>query len=237
MPYFSRFLNLFFPAQCLACDGRVLEHGTLCPACWQAMTFLSAPQCARCGLPFEYALGPEACCGECLREMPPFATARAVLRYDDASRALILKLKFQDNTTLAPYLGAWLARAGAEALPRTELIVPVPLHYWRFVKRRYNQAALLARALSRHNGAPVLPDALKRIRATAPQTGLSAKERIKNVRGAFLVHPRRAERISGKNILLIDDVYTTGATLRACTKALLKAGAREVNVLTLARRV
>jgi len=190
-----------------------------------------------CGMPFDFALEAGNLCAACLRARPPFSRARAAMRYDEHSSRLIFRLKYQDDTRLAAVFAPWLAGAGRELLQSADALVPVPLHYWRFLGRRYNQAALLARALSRHTGLPLLPDALERVRATAQQTGLSARQRAKNVRGAFRAHPRRAHHIQGKSLVLLDDVFTTGATLRACTRALLAAGAAGVSVLTLAKRV
>lgn len=237
----ARALNLFFPPQCIQCRSIVAENGTLCAECWQSLTFIAEPCCPRCGTPFEFALGAaahseeHALCADCIRTPPVFSRARAVLRYDAASRALVLKLKFHDDTALAATYGPWLARAGGDLLIGVDAIVPVPLHYWRYVGRRYNQAALLAGALARAGGIPLL-NALARTRATAPQSGLRKKKRAENVAGAFAVPEAMRERIRGKTVLLVDDVYTTGATLNACAAALFDARARDVRVVTLARR-
>jgi len=230
-------LNLLFPPQCLNCNVPVAAHGTLCLTCWQQVRFISEPYCACCGHPFDYALGDGALCGACMREPPPYAMARAVFHYDEHSRSLVTKLKYADQTQLAAIYGTWLARFGKELVRQSDVIVPVPLHYWRFVGRRYNQSALLARALHKQCGLPCLPDALKRIRATQPQPGLTYKQRQANVKGAFAAHPRYAPTLKGKTILLIDDVLTTSATTAQCAKTLLKAGAMHVHVLTLARKV
>jgi ComF family protein len=233
----SALLNLLFPPQCLSCDALVPTHGTLCLTCWQKVSFITEPFCACCGLPFEFALGDGALCGECLREHPPFSRARAALRYDEHSKSLILKLKYHDQSYLSRIYGAWLAKAGAEMLAASDVIVPVPLHYWRFVSRRYNQSALLAQSLSKACGLPCLPDGLLRTRKTASQAGLTRAQRFDNVRGAFTANRKHAAKLAGKSVLLVDDVMTTGATLEQCCKALLKAGASTVNVLTLARTV
>lgn len=233
----ARALNLVFPPQCLSCDALVTEHGTLCLECWHQTRFITDPYCAACGLPFDYALGKDALCGECMRERPDYGRARSVFRYDEHSRHLVTRLKYSDQTQLAGIYGAWLERFGRELIAVSDVIIPVPLHYWRFVGRRYNQSALLAKALQKHCKLPVLLDGLKRTRATTPQPGLTRKQRIDNVRGAFAVPEKHHATLKGKNILLIDDVMTTSATVSACTKALLKAGATQVNVLTLARKV
>lgn len=230
-------LDLLFPPQCLLCETFVSRFGVLCAQCWPAIGFIAPPYCIRCGLPFAYTLGEGAVCAECIRDSPPYAQARAALRYDDASRKLVMALKYHDQQQLARTYARWMMQAGAELLARTDLIVPVPLHKRRFLSRRYNQSALLAQALARESSLPVCADALVRVRATMPQTGLSRTERQKNLKNAFGASPRHAEHLRGKNILLIDDVMTTGTTLLHCTKALHFVHAAEVNVLTLARRV
>lgn len=227
-------LNLFFPPQCLVCETLVPAHGTLCTGCWNGVPFISQPMCACCGSPLEFAVDDTTLCGECLRQHPPFSRARSAFVYNDASRTLVLKLKYQDEMYLAPIFAGWMASAGAELVRASDAIVPVPLHYWRMMSRRYNQSLLLARGLSKHTGLPLLADTLRRTRHTRQQKGLTRAQREKNVQGAFSV--LGAEAIKGKTILLVDDVITTGATLDACTQALLKAGAAQVNVLTLARR-
>ena len=234
-PLLTRLLDTVFPPQCLNCDTLVTAYGTLCQPCWQQVAFITPPYCHACGLPFEYTLGHEALCGECIYTLPPFAQARAAIRYDEHSRGMVLKLKYADQTQLAPIYGTWLARAGKELIEQCDILVPVPLHYRRFIGRRYNQSALLAYSLTTHTGLPVIPDALVRKRHTPPQAGLSKKQRNDNVKGAFHAHPKHAAQIKGRSILLIDDVMTTSATAAQCSKALLDAGASRVHVLTLAR--
>ena len=235
-PMLRPLLDFLFPPQCLICNTVVPAHGTLCLTCWQQVGFITDPYCACCGQPFEFALGKDMMCGDCLRERPVYGRARAVFRYNEHSRALVTKLKYADQTHLCAVYGGWLANFGKELVAVSDLIVPVPLHYWRFVGRRYNQSALLAQALARHCGLPVLPDGLKRIRATRPQPGLTRKQRWQNVQGAFAMPPRHASSIKGKSILLIDDVMTTASTINECTKTLLDNGALQVNVMTLAKK-
>jgi ComF family protein len=233
----ARALDLLFPPQCLHCDTLVPTHGTLCLPCWQGIAFIADPFCRCCGHPFDFTMGEEALCANCMREMPPYVHARAVMRYNDASRSLVLKLKYQDQLYLAQIYGTWLAKAGRELIGNCDLIVPVPLYYWRFVSRRYNQSALLGEALARHCALPVIPDALTRLRATQSQSGLTFAQRRDNVKGAFSVNEKHAASLKGKTVLLIDDVMTTGETLSECAHALLAAGAMRVHVLTLARTV
>lgn len=230
-------LNLIFPPQCLNCNLLVPSHGTLCLSCWQGIEFITDPCCQCCGYPFAFATGEQSLCGECLQSPPPYARARAAFRYSDASRDLVRKLKFHDQTLLARIFATWLISAGRPLIDDCELIVPVPLHYWRFVRRRYNQSALLAQSLSRQCGLPVLVDGLSRTRNTPPQSSLTRKQRIENVRDVFTVTPRHARAIRGRRVLLVDDVITTAATVRECTQALLAAGAASVQVLALARTV
>lgn len=230
-------LDVIFPPQCLKCDTLVPTYGTLCQPCWQQVAFITPPFCHACGLPFEYALGDGALCGDCIHDLPPFTQARSAIRYDKHGKGLVLKLKYGDQTQLAAIYGPWLARCGQELLADADMIVPVPLHYWRFVSRRYNQSALLADSLKKQSAIPVIHDALTRTRPTKPQAGLTRRQRLNNVRGAFAINPRRQEAIKGQNIVLVDDVMTTSATASHCARALLAAGAQRVSVLTLARAV
>lgn len=233
----TRLLNLLFPPQCINCDTRVPMHGTLCIPCWQKIQFISDPMCHCCGLPFDYEIGNEALCGACLFERPPYAKARAAFRYDEHSKRLVTRFKYSDQTHLAHVYSAWLAKAAGEMIMQTDIIIPVPLHYFRFVNRRFNQSALLAHALSKKTKIKHMQSILKRKRNTISQTGLTRKQREKNVKGAFSMSSRAKKIIKGKNILLVDDVMTTGSTIEQCAKILLKGGAMQVNVLTLARAI
>jgi ComF family protein len=203
---------------------------------------LSSPLCACCGSPFEFdPLGgadtASLLCGACLRAPPLFARARAVFRYDDASRGLILAFKHADRLHGAPAYGEWLARAGAELLSSATYVAPVPLHWTRLAWRRYNQAALLAEAAARVAGRTVIPDLLVRARRTPQQGDLGAAARRRNVRRAFRVNDRHRDKLRDQRIVLVDDVFTTGATVEECTRALLDVGAAAVDILTLARVV
>ncbi len=230
-------LNALLPPRCLGCRTVVARTAALCADCWKGVQFLDPPLCARCGFPLEYDLGPEVLCGACVREPPGFDRARAVMRYDEGSRGLVLGFKYADRTEGAAAYGAWLARAGAELTAEADLIAPVPLHWLRLFARRFNQAALLAQALGRETGLPVVPDLLLRRRHTPSQGRLSADQRRRNVAGAFAVRGARAPRLAGRRVLLVDDVLTTGATAAACARTLRRAGASAVDVLVLARVV
>ncbi|OAN53157.1 competence protein ComF [Paramagnetospirillum marisnigri] len=233
---FARFvIDALLPPLCLACQAPVAEPGSLCPTCWSQVTFLGPPACACCGLPFDFDLGEGALCGECLRHPPAFARARSVLRYDEAAKPLILRLKHADRLEGVPAFALWMARAGAELLAEADLLVPVPLHRWRLLARRYNQAALLAVALSGRSGVAAAPDLLLRRRRTPPQGHLDRAARARNVAGAFQLNPKRQGLVRGKRVVLVDDVLTSGATVAECARVLIKGGAARVDVLTLGR--
>ncbi len=229
--------DLALPAQCLACQRHVARLGGLCPVCWGELRLIEKPYCARLGLPFAYDLGAGALSAEAIAEPPPFDRLRAVARFDTVARALVHGLKYRDRTELARWMGAWMARAGSELTAEADLILPVPLHRWRLWLRRFNQSAALAQTVAAIADKPFAPMALRRVRATAQQVGLSAGERDRNVRGAFRVPADHKAIIAGRRVLLVDDVYTTGATARAVTRALLRAGASGVDVLVFARVV
>lgn len=232
-----RVIDALLPPRCLACAGAVDAQGQLCASCWQGISFIADPVCACCGLPFDFAVGEGHLCGACLARAPDYQRARAVMRYDEHSRGLILAFKHADRLDAAPGLARWCARAGAEMLASADLIAPVPLHRFRLWRRRYNQAAVLALALGQLAKKPVVADLLRRVRATPSQGGLSAEQRRRNVRGAFAVRRRHAPLLAAKRVLLIDDVMTTGATVEACARELLAQGAAAIDVLTIARVV
>ena len=229
-------LNALFPPQCLCCGVLLHQHGALCNDCWQSLHFITAPMCHSCGHPFEYDLGEEALCGECIRERPVYDSAYSVLVYDDTSKALMHKLKFEDQGHLAPIFADWL-HTHMQHLSSPDIVIPVPLSRKRLFARRYNQSALVAKELAKRLNITYDPQLLLRTKHTKPQTGLTRPQRQENVAGAFRVAMPHGEIITNKSILMIDDVMTTGATIEACTKTLKKAGAGQVHVLTLARVV
>lgn len=230
-------LDALLPPQCVLCDAPVTAGGGFCRPCFAAVHVISPPCCTCCGVPFGHAgqAGRDSVCPRCLEHPPPWRCARAALQYDVHSRRIILALKHGDRTELAAPLGAMMARAGAALLAEAEIIVPVPLHPQRLRARRYNQAALLARAVGRIGGVSVGVDILVRTRATSPLGELSAEQREVMVAGAFGVRLGSGVRIHGRRVLLVDDVLTSGATARGCVQALIGAGAARVDVLAAAR--
>jgi len=233
-----RILDLMLPPRCGLCGDDLAVDAALCLDCWRSLTFVTEPLCRVCGRPFELRPAGDAVCGDCLARPPIFDRARSAVIYDAVSRSLILSFKHADRLTLAPLFASWLRVAGAPLLRDADLLVPVPLHPWRLLARRYNQAAILCRETGRYTGTPVVDDVLVRTRRTSSQGRMTAPQRARNVRGAFAIRNNcdgKAEAINGRRVLLVDDVLTTGATVSACARVLKRSGATAVDVLTLAR--
>ncbi len=230
-------VDFVLPPRCIVTGEIVGQQGMVAPSVWRDLTFIGKPQCGCCGIPFEFGMAAGTLCVRCIEKRPPYRTARSALVYNDASRAMILRFKHADQLHAVHAFTPWLRRAGAEMLDGADLLVPVPLHPFRLWRRRYNQAALIAQALGKSCGLPVMPEALKRQRATPSQGYLDYKQRQKNVKNAFAVNHQAVQRLDGRSVVLIDDVYTTGATVKECTRALLAAGAAAVDILTVARVV
>jgi len=230
-------LDTVLPPRCLACGTVVDRQGQLCAACWQGLDFISRPYCATCGLPFAYDLGPDAICGACAAETPDFDTARAALVYNDLAARLIVGFKHGDRTHHAPAFARWLATAGGDLVDKADVITAVPLHPRRLWLRRFNQSAMMAGFLARDGGRPFVPDLLVRTRATPSQGGRTRLQRFENVRGAFALRPSRRDLAQGARVVVVDDVFTTGATTSAVARCLTQAGAAHVTVLALARVV
>ncbi len=236
MSVMQRALALIYPDQCILCGELVERPGALCAACWRDTDFLTGHCCDHCAIPLAGSGDGNAdLCDDCLSFERPWLKGRAVFSYSGAGRRLVLGLKHADRTDLAKPSAMWMARAGHELLADGTVIVPVPTHWRRLVQRRYNQAAELARELSKTTGLQFCPDALVRTRKTRIQDGMTIEQRFANVKGAITFNPRRKSDIQGCSVCVIDDVMTSGATLSAATEALYDAGADQVFVLALAR--
>jgi ComF family protein len=227
-------LDLALPPLCPACrepvDGR-----RLCATCWSKLSFNSRPYCEWLGIPFAYDPGPGIQSMEAIADPPAYNRAGAAVRFDEISRALVHGLKCDDRLELAPMMGHWIGHAGRELLAEADALVPVPLHWRRSWSRRFNQSAMLAAAISAESKVPVASGALKRVKATAQQVGLTRSELAANVQGAFRVPEEGKAAVAGRRLIVIDDVLTSGATVGGCAKALLRAGAVNVDVLVFAR--
>jgi ComF family protein len=227
--------QILFPPVCAGCRRLVSAPGTLCGECWPKLKLLEKPWCEVMGTPFSHDMGEGFLSAEAIANPPPFRRARAAVSYEGVAQKIVLGLKYADRTELAPWMARWMARAGAELITDAHIIVPVPLHRRRFFHRRFNQSAELARALSHLSGLPFAPEAVRRLKKTRQQVGLGAREREDNVRGAFRVPPEAEIKVKGRQVLVIDDVFTTGATVSAVARALRRSGAEAVDVLTFAR--
>lgn len=230
-------LDVLLPPNCLTCDAPVDAVGQFCLPCFRKANFISDPLCTQCGvpLPFGAAAGAGGLCQVCTTSPPAYTRARAALRYDELTQRLILPFKYADRTEAARGIALLMARTGSQLLAQADVLVPVPLHTSRLRQRRYNQSALLASALGRIAKRPVIQDALVRNRATLPLGPLGFVERQAEMKGAIMARPSCTRHLTGKIVLLIDDVMTSGTTANACARALLEAGAGQVNVLTAAR--
>ena len=231
--------DLVFPPRCLSCGGN-LEEGApfaICEGCRAGIGYIRSPLCTVCGEPFASDVEKDHVCGSCLISPPPFAAARSLGRFDGVLMAMIHRLKYREQSRLASPLGHLMAAGDYPGfrIGEASLVIPVPLHRKRLRQRGFNQSLLMAGAVGKRHGIPLDARSLRRPVASEPQVTLGRKERERNVRGVFAVADR--EHIRGKGILLVDDVYTTGSTLKECARVLLRAGAREVYVLTLARSV
>ena len=229
-------LDTLYPPVCLACRAATGEADALCPKCWGEMRFIERPFCDRLGTPFEQDFGGELLSPQAVSNPPVFHRARAVARFEDGpARRLVHRLKYSDRAELARPMGAWMARAGADVLAEADAIVPAPLHRARLWSRKFNQAGALAREVARRSGKPYEPDLLARVKATRSQVGLTREQRARNVQGAF--RSPEGARVKGRRIVLVDDVLTSGATANAAARALLRAGAAQVDLIVFARVV
>ena len=227
--------DIIVPPACLACRRHLATDNTLCATCWTATTFIRPPLCDRLGLPMPFDTGGTIISAGAIANPPDYDRARAVAHYSGTMRDLIVQMKYADRHDLRTLFGHWLAIAAAPLLSDgDDIIIPVPMHRTRLLWRRFNQAALLAGELARKTERPHEPGLLIRQRATRSQVGLTEAQRRTNLRGVFAVRPNNRPKIKGRNILLVDDVITTGTTVNACARVLKRHGAAQVNVVALA---
>lgn len=227
--------RLVFPPLCLACDGHVAMPGSLCPGCWPQIRSIEQPLCPVMGTPFTQEIGEGFLSAEAIASPPVFSRIRSAVIHTGLARRIVGDLKYRDRTDYAPWMARWMARAGTELIADADLIVPVPLHRRRFFQRRYNQSAELARSLARMSAKPFEPGLVQRVKPTRQQVGLERAQRQDNVRGAFKMTDAAKARVKGRRVMVVDDVYTTGATVSAVTRCLLRGGASAVDVLTFSR--
>ena len=230
-------LDVALPPLCPSCREPLGDGIGLCAQCWAKLAFIEPPYCARLGIPFVYDPGPGLLSMEAIANPPAYDRARAAVRYDDVAKTLVHGFKYSDRLDLAPLMGRWMARAGRELFAGADGLVPVPLHWKRLWARRFNQSATLAAEIGKIAALPVVNGVLLRTRPTPQQVGLSRSQRADNVQGAFRAADEGKAAIRGRRLILIDDVLTSGATVDACTRALLRAGAAHVDVLVFARVV
>ena len=232
MGFFQALAGLIFPHRCLTCGTLVGPSPGICPTCWEGFVHVVDPVCQSCGIPLPETGLDTPVCGACVHQKPPYDHARAVFLYNEASKRLVLDLKHGDKTLLARHVAPWISRAGRPFWGEKPVLIPTPLHWKRQFLRQFNQSALLAHHVSQCVGLPVV-HGLKRVKNSPSQGTLSTSHRAHNVKNAFVADPRRMKGI--ETCVLIDDVFTTGATAGACAKALKKAGVQRVYVLTLCR--
>lgn len=235
MPQLRQIIDIILPPVCVSCHTPVSEALVLCPQCWQGVDWITGPICSVSGVPMPYDLGPEMVSPAVLASPPGYDWARSAAHYRGQAATLVGRMKFSDQPDLARMMAQWLLRLLPNDQPRDTVIIPVPLHRWRFIKRRYNQSALLALRLAELSGFKFAPNVLSRKRPTLPQTSLSRSRRQANVRGAFSIVDKQASAIVGKSAIIVDDVITTGATIEACAQALRRGGARSIGVVSVAR--
>lgn len=235
---FRKILNFILPPRCICCSKILGEQDGVCIDCFNKINFISKPFCKKCGIPLnidKISQEKDLFCGKCIADKKPFfRMQRTAIFYDDFSKNIILAFKFLDKTENAKILSSFMYSAGKDIFNEgVDVIVPIPLHFKRLLSRKYNQSALLAKNLGKMSGIKVDYCSVNRIKNNKPQVNFSGRARISNVRNVFEV--RNNKNIKGKRILLVDDVYTTGSTMKECAKTLRKAGAKSVDFITVAR--
>lgn len=228
-------LNLLFPNKCIICDSYSSQN-KICGECWGNCSFITKPYCALCSYPFEYDNDENSICGHCIANKPKYDKAISVFKYDKYSKEIIHKFKYNDQLHILDYFIGLMLNMGKEVIYQSDVIIPVPMHKYKLLKRGYNQSALLAMKLSSKLKIKYLPQALIKTDNTIPQAELKKDDRIKNVKNSFKVNPKFQESLKGKSILLVDDVITTGATIDECCRTLRKAAPKNIFVLSIAKR-
>lgn len=232
----GKVVDAVLPPRCIATGEVVDAQGAISAKFWPDLQFIDAPFCKTCGMPFPFDMAGEgAICAACMENEPAFHAARSAVIYNDASRKLILSFKYGDRLDAVHTFVPWMIRAGGSFLEEADVIIPVPLHPKRLRERRFNQSAVLAEEIAKRTQKTYAPDLLKRIKSTVPQKGLSRKQRLNNVKNAFGIEEKNIRFVERKRIVLIDDVFTSGATLNAGAEKLLSKGADRVSCLTIAR--
>lgn len=232
--YLKLLISAILPARCLLCGKIVHDDNSLCSECFEHINFITKPYCQHCGRPLFENIPDNLYCVSCLNRKHTFRYVRSAVVYDEFSKKLILDFKFYDHVENKKLLSKWLFLAGHDIFNYgVDLIIPVPLHFTRLFVRKYNQSAILADEISKHTGIKAEYKTLVKTKKTLPQVLCDSKQRAKNIKNAFKV--KYPELVKDKRIVLIDDVFTTGATLRECAKVLIKAGAKSVDALTIAR--
>lgn len=233
---FQTALRLVYPPRCLLCDTLVDSEFGLCGPCWRDTPFITGLTCDLCSMPLPGDMsGAVVHCDECLAIERPWSRGRAVMLYRDNGRTLVQALKYRDRQDVVRPASLWMSQTAHSLLAEGLLIVPVPLHWRRMVRRRFNQSALLGAALAKRLDVAWCPDLLLRRHRTAPLEGLGIEERFAMLSGSIVPNPAQAARAAGRPVLLVDDVMTSGATLAAAAEGALEAGASDVRILTLAR--
>ncbi|MBU6338876.1 MAG: ComF family protein [Rickettsiales bacterium] len=235
--FLKKITEIVFPNQCLYCNCLIGQEGLFCNSCWQKLQFITDPKCNICSHAFEFQVGDCLTCAKCLARKPAYDKVITVFRYNQIIKKIIGDFKYRDNISLAKKLTKIIFNKFSEELDEIDFIIAVPLHKKRLRKRKFNQAIILAKELAKLTDKRLYYDLLQRIKNTTPQASLSRKEREKNLNGAFILKDKYHELVKGKNILLVDDVMTTGSTLENCAKILKKYKAKKVIVLTIAKRV
>ena len=229
-------IRMLYPPQCIMCREQLQSENALCGSCCRDMPFNTDCACVRCGaslIGVTETAGAE--CDDCIQNPPPWAEGRAVFRYQGLARKMILELKHGDRPELVAPAAAWMAQTAADILTEKSLIIPIPVHWQRFLQRKYNQAEVLAKHVATHSGAELKTDILRRPRKTVPLKEVNRSERFSILENAFEINADKVQEMKEQNIVLIDDVMTSGATLSAAVKTLQRAGAGDISVLVLAR--